>query len=65
MLPPLIDEGGSMLTSVTLEQRNVDALPTASDAAASFKFKPQSNLDPNPLPASLNQVAFFIVIVIN
>ncbi|XP_073221895.1 WRKY transcription factor SUSIBA2-like [Cicer arietinum] len=58
MLPPLTNEG-SMLTSVTLEQRNMD-VPTASDIASSFKFNIQPNLDPNSLPpysASLNQVS--------
>ncbi|TKY65351.1 WRKY transcription factor 2 [Spatholobus suberectus] len=55
MLPPLTPEG----SMVTLEQGNVD-VSTASDAAASFKFKPDTHLDPNPLPpysGSLNQVS--------
>ncbi|GAU49698.1 hypothetical protein TSUD_181960 [Trifolium subterraneum] len=51
MLPPLND-GSSMLTSVTNEQRKLDV------ATASFRFKPQANLDPNSLSSyydSLNQ----------
>ncbi|GAU34027.1 hypothetical protein TSUD_16150 [Trifolium subterraneum] len=58
MLQPLTDER-SMLTSVTHEQRKLD-VPTASNIAASFKFKPQANLNPNSLSPcydSLNQVS--------
>ncbi|GAU49701.1 hypothetical protein TSUD_181990 [Trifolium subterraneum] len=50
MLPPLIDDG-SMLPSITHEQREVDA---------SFKFMPEINLGPNslsPYLASLNEVS--------
>ncbi|XP_027351382.1 probable WRKY transcription factor 20 [Abrus precatorius] len=55
-VPPPSHEG----SVITLEQGNVD-VPTVSDAAASFKFKPRVHLDPNPFPPpysdSLTQVS--------
>lgn len=57
MLPPFTHEGSMFSIE---QQGNVD-VPTATDAAGSFNFKPNSYGDPNPLhhySASLNQVPF-------